>query len=143
MHLEQTIEVAAPSGRVWEIMTDVGRWQEWTASISSIERLDSGPLALGSRARVVQPRLRPAIFEVTSFEPGGSFTWAARSGGIAALAVHEVTPAASGSRVRLVLHLEGWPLLVLGWWVRRLSLRYMTMEAEGLRRRAEGGPAVT
>jgi len=80
---------------------------------------------------------------VTSFEPGSSFTWAARSGGIAALAVHEITPIPAGSRVRLVLNLEGWPLLVLGWWVRPLSVRYMTMEAEGLRRRAEAEPAAT
>ena len=143
MHLEQIIDVAAPPARVWEIMTDIERWHEWTPSISSIERLDSGPFGLGSRARVRQPRLQPALFEVTGFEPGRSFTWAARSGGIAALAVHEVMPTTDASRVKLVLNLEGWPLLALGWWVRRLSVRYMTMEAEGLKRRAEGTPSAT
>jgi len=53
VHLEQTIEISAPPDRVWEIMTDVERWHEWTASISSVERLDGGPFALGSRARVL------------------------------------------------------------------------------------------
>ena len=139
MQLEQTIDVAAPPDRVWQVLIDVERWHEWTRSISSVERLDSGPFVLGSRARVMQPRLSPALFEVTAFEPGRSFTWAARSSGIAAVAVHSVEPIPSGSRVKLGLNLEGWPLLVLGWWARRISIRYMTMEAEGLKRRAEGG----
>jgi hypothetical protein len=137
MHLEQTIDVAAPPDRVWEVMSNVERWHEWTPTITSVERLDSGPFGLGSRARVVQPRLRPAIFEVTGFAPGRSFTWATRSGGLAAVADHEVTPLVDGSRVKLALDFSGWPLLVLGWWVRRLSTRYMTIEAEGLKRRAE------
>ena len=143
MQLEQAIEIAAPPARVWEIMTDVERWHEWTRSVTSVERLDTAPFGLGSRARVIQPRLSPALFEVTAFEPGRSFTWEARSSGIAAMAVHEVDPAPVGSRVRLALSLEGWPLLIMGWWARRISIRYMTMEAEGLKRRAEDGTTVS
>ena len=137
MRLEQGIDIAAPPDRVWDVLTDVERWHEWTRSITSVERPDSGPLRLGSRARVIQPRLSPALFEVTRFEPGRSFTWESRSNGIAAVASHEVEPVPAGSRVRLALSLEGWPLLIIGWWARRISIRYMTMEAEGLKQRSE------
>lgn len=140
MQLTEEIEVAAPPDRVWTIMADVERWHEWTASITSVERLDDGPFRVGSRARVRQPRLRPAIFEVTALEPGCSFTWQTRSAGLTANATHRVTPIPGGSRVRLGLDFRGWPLLFLGWWIRGISVRYMAMEARGLKRRAEAAP---
>jgi carbon monoxide dehydrogenase subunit G len=139
LHLERSIEIAAPPERVWEVMSDVERWHEWTTTIQSVERLDSGPFALGSRALVRQPRLRPATFEVTALEPGRSFTWVTRSTGLAAIATHEITHAPSGSRVTLGLDFSGLALVLIGWWVRGLSTRYMDIEAEGLKRRAEGG----
>ncbi len=70
MDIEQTIDVAAPPERVWRVMSDVGRWPRWTASVTSVQRLDSGPFAGGGRAR-----LPPAVWTVTAPEPGRSFTW--------------------------------------------------------------------
>ena len=40
MRFEATIDVAAPVQHVFEIYTDVERWPEWTASVTSVERLD-------------------------------------------------------------------------------------------------------
>lgn len=141
MLLEQSIEIAAPPERVWAIMADVERWHEWTASITSVKRFDDGPLGVGSRVRVRQPRLRPAVFEVTAFERGRAFVWETRSGGLTATASHEATPIPGGSRVRLALDFSGWPMFLLAWWVRRISVRYLTLEAQGLKRRAEGTPS--
>ena len=137
MRLERAIDIAAAPERVWEVMVDVERWHEWTASVTRIELLGSGPFGLGSRVRMLQPKLRPATFEVTAFEPGRSFSWSTRNGGVAAVAGHEISPLPGGARVTLRLELSGWPLLLLGWWLRPLSTRYMALEAEGLKRRAE------
>ena len=136
VHLERSIDIAAPPERVWAVMSDVERWHEWTDSITSVELRDR-PLAVGSRARVVQPRLRPAEFEVTAVEPGRNFEWVTTSNGLRAYATHRVEPVAGGSRATLTLDFSGWPLVLIGWWVRRISERYVDMEAAGLKKRSE------
>jgi uncharacterized membrane protein len=137
VYLERSIEIAAPPDRVWTIFSDVERWHEWTASITSVTRLDDGPFGRGSRARVLQPQLRPAIFEVTEFNPGRNFTWETSNGGIKAVARHVVEPAPLGTRVTISIDFRGWPLIFLGWWIRRLTTRYFILETEGLKRRSE------
>lgn len=143
MYLERSIDIAAPPDLVWEVMSDVERWHEWTASIQSVERLDSGPFGLGSRALVRQPRLRPATFEVMEFNPGRNFVWTTRSGGLEAVADHRVEAIPGGTRASLSLRFSGLPLMLFGWWVRRITERYFTMEAEGLKRRSEARVAAS
>ena len=70
-----TIDIAARAQLVYEVYTDVERWPEWAASVTSVERLDQGPLRVGSRARIKQPRLPTTVWEVTEVVAGRSFTW--------------------------------------------------------------------
>ncbi len=137
MYIERSIDIAAPPERVWAIFSDVERWHEWTASVTSVTRLDDGPFGVGSRARVVQPKINPAVFEVTEFNAGRNFVWTTTNGGVRAVANHRVEPAPGGTRVTISLDFAGFPLLFLGWWVRRLTNRYFTMETEGLKRVSE------
>src|SRR5690242_5363195 len=93
------IDIDAPPDRVWPVMVDVERWQEWTASIRRINKLDTGPLRVGSRARVYQPKLLPALWRVTDVQEGRSFTWISRGPGMLAAASHSVEATAAGSHV--------------------------------------------
>lgn len=131
------IDINASPERVWAVMSDVERWHEWTASISSIRRLDGRPFGQGSRVLIRQPKLPPNYSTVTEFEPPRLFTWVSRSPGVVATARHVIEPIANGSRVTLSVHFGG----TLGWFVARLVARltdrYIRMEAEGLRERAE------
>jgi uncharacterized membrane protein len=134
----QVVDVAAPSERVWAVMSDVERWPEWTASVTGVERLDAGPFGVGSRARIRQPRLPVAVWTVTALEPGRFFTWQSPAPGLLSVGHHRVDPTDdNASRVTLSLTWSGplTPLvrLIFG----SLSRRYVAMETQGLKHRCE------
>lgn len=136
--LTTTISIDAPAERVWQTMADVERWHEWTASITRIERLDDGPLGVGARARVEQPKLPPATWTVTDWQPGRSFTWISTGPGFTTTGVHAVEPESpTTSRATLVVRFGGLlgPLVAL--LSRRLTTTYLGFEATGLKRRSE------
>jgi hypothetical protein len=133
-----SVEIHAPPGRVWAVMSDVGRWPEWTPSVIRIRRLGGAPFAVGSRFRIHQPKLLPATWRVTNLEESRSFTWVASGPGLSVTGRHAVEPAEHGSRATLSIEFEG----VLGPLVARLTRglneHYLGLEAAGLKRRSEG-----
>ncbi|HKU62379.1 MAG TPA: SRPBCC family protein [Gemmatimonadales bacterium] len=134
------VEISAPAERVWAIMGDIERWPEWTPTVTSVDLLDPGPLAVGQRARIRQPKLPLAVWRITALEPGRSFTWVTRSPGVVVTARHSVEPAPGGSRAHLALHFGGPLGPLVARITRGLNLRYLDLEAAGLRRRSEAPP---
>jgi hypothetical protein len=134
-----SIDVNASPERIWTVWTDVERWPEWTASMRRLEVLGGGPLGSGSRVRIEQPRLPPAVWRVTAFEPAREFTWVAGAPLLTTVASHQIEPRpAGGSIVTMTLEQKGplwWPF---GWLTKGLTRRYVEMERDGLKRRAEG-----
>jgi hypothetical protein len=142
------VEVFAPPFHVWETLLDVARWPEWTQSVTSIERLDSGPLSLGSRARILQPRLIPAVWKVTELDPRDRvFVWQTGKPGIRLTAAHRVDRTDQGARVTLTLTYGGLLGPLMAYQLKDLNWSYITMEAQGLKARCEsllhGPTAVT
>ena len=133
-----SVDIHAPARRVYDVMADVERWAEWTESIRSIRRLDPGPLAVGSRARVFQPRLLPAVFEVVALDDGKGFTWVTSSLGVSATADHWVETIGDGSRARLSVKFHGLLGRLAAAMTRSLTEHYLELEAAGLKRRCEG-----
>ncbi|MFN2567728.1 MAG: SRPBCC family protein [Gemmatimonadaceae bacterium] len=140
MDVEQRIEVAAPPANVWAVMTDVERWPEWTPTVTSIERLDGGPLGVGSRVRIRQPRLPVATWTVTAPEPDWYFEWQSEAPGVRSVAGHRIELAGAGaSRIALTLAWSGWLAPALRLFYGRLARRYVRTEPESLKRRCERG----
>ncbi len=134
-----TVEIAAPAARVWEVLTDVERWPEWTETVTSVTRLDEGPLRPGSRARIDQPKIPETEYVVTRLDPGRSFTWVATGPGVTTTARHDVEVLPDGrSRVTLAVEQGGWLGSVMGRFYRGLTKRYLANEAAGLASRCEG-----
>ncbi|MGW0433097.1 SRPBCC family protein [Micromonospora sp. NPDC003197] len=140
MRAEKSVDIAAPADLVWTVWVDVEQWPQWAESVSRVRRLDEGPLTVGSRTRLEQPRLRPAIWQVTELDPGNRFVWTATSGGVTTVAGHRIVPVAP-NRVRAELTIEHSGLLapLVGWLTSSLTRRYLHLEAEGLKHRCESG----
>jgi len=133
-----SVQIDAPPGQVWAVMSDVERWHEWTPTITSARRTNAGPFRIGARARVHQPKLPPADWMVTALEDGREFVWESRAPGVRVLGRHRVDPAGSGSRVTLSIQYSGPIGNLLGRMIAGINRRYIALEADGLKRRAEG-----
>lgn len=137
MRIEIVVDIAAAPEAVWPIIRDVERWSEWTDSISSVELLDGAAFELGARAKVRQPGFPAAVWTVTELTEGTSFTWTSKSPGLRSTGTHKVAVGPRGAIATLGIVQEGllaWPMKVL---FGRKSERFVRMEADGLRRRAE------
>jgi uncharacterized protein YndB with AHSA1/START domain len=134
-----TVEIAAPAERVWEVLTDVEQWSEWTETVIWVRRLDEGPLRSGSRAKINQPKIPETEYVVTELDPGRSFTWVATGPRVTTTARHDVEALpGGGSRVTLAVEQGGWLGSVMGRFYRGLTDRYLANEAAGLKSRCEG-----
>ena len=132
-----TTDIQASPETVWGVLSEVERWPEWTRSVTSLRHLDTGPLAVGSRVRIRQPKLPPADWRVTALEEGRSFTWVTGSPGVHVTASHRVEPHAGGSRATLSVTFAGVLGPLVGRLTRTLNERYLALEAAGLKERSE------
>ena len=112
MYLERSIDIDAEPARVWSVMTDIERWPAMTASVSGVALLRPGPLAVGSEARITQPRFGTRVWRVTAVDPGRSFTWESAGVGARMVATHAITPrGGAGSTVKLSVDSSGWAVI--------------------------------
>ncbi len=129
---ETTRHIDAPPASIWEVLVDVTRGPEWTPTIASVERLDDGDFRVGSRFTVRQPKLPQAQWEVTEVVAGESFTWEAAGPGMRTIARHEVVPDGTGSVLTLSIEQTGPMGAVAAMVWRRLTQRYIELEAASL-----------
>jgi uncharacterized membrane protein len=136
------VEIQAPPEVVWAVMRDVEHWPEWTPTVTSIRLLDPGPLRVGSRAIIRQPKLPPAKWRVTELDDEASrFTWISSGPGVRVIARHWVEPCAAGSRATLSLRFSGILAGLFARLTRGLNDRYLALEAKGLKQRSEAAQA--
>jgi uncharacterized protein YndB with AHSA1/START domain len=133
-----TVDVNAPTERVWEVFTDVAKWPSWTASVTSIEPLDGPGIEAGHRFRIKQPRLPTVVWQVTQVDAPRSWTWVVRSAGALTAATHDVAPqGASACVVTQVIDQRGILGAVFAVMTRRLTRRYLALEGNGLKAASE------
>jgi uncharacterized membrane protein len=137
MRFETTVSVQAPVEALWAVVKDVEAWPRLTESVTSVERLDGGPLRVGMRVRVHQPKLPPATWKVTELVENERFVWKARGLGFSTTATHEVASTEDGSQLTLSVEQSGLMGGMVGRMWKDLTERYMALEAAGMKRRAE------
>jgi uncharacterized membrane protein len=138
MTYRNAVEIDATPDQVWQVLMDVERWPEWTASVTSVTRLEPGMFRTGSSVRLKQPRLPEAVWKVSSLTPQEAFTWTSRGNGVTTVARH-VIAALPGGRTRAESHLQQTG--PLGWFARlfysKLTKSYLEQESQGLKKRCE------
>jgi uncharacterized membrane protein len=133
-----SVEIHAPADRVWTVMRDIERWPEWTSTVTSVERLDDGPLRSGARALIRQPKLPPARWQITELDDARrTFTWITRSPGVTVTACHSVDTHSDGCLATLSIQFSGLLARLVARLTRQLNERYLDIEAKGLKERCE------
>jgi uncharacterized protein YndB with AHSA1/START domain len=135
--IETTVDIAASPERVWSVLSEVLLMPSWTDSITSVELDPPGPLAVGSRARIVQPKLSAATWVVTEVTAVRSFTWVSKAMGADVTASHTITPTSDGASVTLAIEYAGPTSTAVAGLTRKITTKYLRMEAEGLKKASE------
>jgi hypothetical protein len=105
--------------------------------MTSVERLDSGPLRVGSQARIKQPRQRLAVWTVERCDAPSAFEWSTRTMGITMTARHRIEPTATGCRNTLSIDMTGGLSRILGRFVGSSIAQTIATENECFQREAE------
>jgi uncharacterized membrane protein len=138
MRFEQSIDIDARQQRVWDVLGDLEAWPQRIETVDVVELLTPAPVGEGSRVRLKQPKLPQGIWEVTVWDAPSYFEFRQQSGGVTNVAGHRVEALEEGrSRLTLTLEMRGLLVPVFARLYKGLTNRYMTIEAQGMKRAAE------
>lgn len=138
MRFEQSIDVGASQQRVWDVLSDLEAWPQRIETVEVVELLTPPPVTTGSRVRLKQPKLPEGTWDVTVWDAPSYFEWRQQTGGVTTVAGHRVEALEEGrSRLTLTLEMRGLLVPVIGLFYKGLTNRYMTLEAQGMKRAAE------
>jgi len=141
MRFEKSIEIDAPQQRVWDVLSDIEAWPSRIETVESVELLTPPPLATGSRVRLKQPKLPEGDWDITVWDAPSYFEWTQKTSGITSVAGHRVEALGERrARLTLTLDMRGFLVPVVGVFYRGLTNRYMSLEAEGMKRASESAP---
>jgi len=137
-----SLDTPADLGSAWDALIDVTSWPQWTASMTAVERLDDGPLRIGSRARVKQPGFPWLVWEVSDIQDGVEFTWFTTAAGTRTTGRHVLDRNPDGTtRITLILDQTGPLGVVFGALTAAKTRRFLALEVAGLKAASEAASA--
>jgi len=124
--------------RVWDVLSNLEAWPQRIETVDIVELLTPAPVGEGSRVRLKQPKLPEGRWEITVWDAPSYFEFRQQSGGVTNVAGHRVEALEEGrSRLTLTLDMRGLLVPVVAPFYKGLTNRYMTIEAQGVKRAAE------
>jgi hypothetical protein len=110
---------------------------DWTPTVVEIKSLSNQGLTVGARYRVVQPKLRPAIYEVTECVPNQAFTWVQKLPGGGMIGDHNLSNRDGVTEVELSFTSKGTFANLVGKIFSKLISDYVATEAKSLKSRCD------
>lgn len=137
MEITNELTIDAPVDVVWGLTQDVEAWPSMTPTMTRVERLDDGPLRVGSTARVKQPGQRATTWTVTRLEPSHVFEWRTHSLGSDFVGRHTLSSEGAGCRNTLRVEVTGRGASLVGRLLGGRIAAAIATENDGFRRAAE------
>ena len=137
MRVVEKFLTSARPDTVWQVVADVEHWCDWTPTVTEIKPLSNDGLTVGARYRVVQPKLRPAVYEVTEYVPNRAFTWVQRLSGGAMIASHRLSSHVGATEVELSFATRGLLANIVGKMFSKTIRDYVATEAKSLKSRCD------
>ena len=137
MRVVQRFYTPARPEVVWQILADVEHWREWTPTVVEVESLSKNGMRVGAKYRVVQPKLRPAVYEVTDCVPNQGFTWMTKLPGGGLIGDHRLSNRDGATEVELSFTSEGLLAGVVAGLFSKLIGDYVATEAKNLKSRCD------
>ena len=128
---KHTIVIDRPRDQVFDLFVDLGRTPHWRQYVTSLERLDSGPLEAGSRIRATMDLMGEATsyeLEVLACERPSLWRHRSNETDFTGHIEYRFEPEGSGTRVTMScvarpISLYGWLALPLMWLARGKSYK--------------------
>lgn len=138
MRITTSTDTTADLASTWTALVDVTDWPQWTTSMTTVERLDEGPLRVGSRARIKQPGFPRLVWEVSDLREGEEFTWVTTAPGSRTAGRHVLRRNADGTtHITLEIDQTGPVGVVVAAVIAGQTRRYLGLEAAGLKAASE------
>lgn len=132
-----SITIKSSQQSVWNVLSNVAHWHEWTPTVNKVEVLNTSELKLGNRYKVFQPKLQPAEWTVNELTTS-NFTWESKAPGMHMVAEHVVKSVnANQSEVTLTFAFSGWLGNLLGKMYGKMTEEYVQTEAQSLKKKVE------
>ncbi len=107
--VERTARIPAPPSEVFAYLADLDNLAEWQSGIVSAERVDSGPMRVGSSARVTRELMGQRLevpLTVTDYEAPTRLSIASEVSGVKAAAVLDLAEADGGAATEVSFAME-------------------------------------
>ena len=138
MRFDKSIEIDATQQRVWDVLSALEAWPQRIETVEAVELVNPAPISKGSRVRLKQPKLPEGVWDITVWDPPSYFEWIQKTGGVTSVAGHRVEALGEDrARLKLTLDMRGFLVPIITLFYKKLTNRYMKLEAEGMKRAAE------
>jgi uncharacterized membrane protein len=138
MRFEKSIDIDAPQQWVWDVVSALEAWPQRIETVDTLELLTPAPITKGSRVRLKQPKLPEGTWDITAWDAPSFFEWTQKTGAATSVAGHRVEALGElRARLTLTFEMRGFLVPIMALFYKNLTNRYMTLEAEGMKRAAE------
>jgi carbon monoxide dehydrogenase subunit G len=136
MRFESSIEINAPTEKVWALIDKLEEWPQWMPSIRKIERISEKPLTVGSQLSVIAKvgaLTVTLLMTITEFVPERKVVMEGKGLGTKLTRFYTLEPVNGKTKVTIGGDVSG----VLGWLGRRGGEKVSAEIAQAAKKQVE------